>query len=138
MITFHSESIQFELENPSDVARWIEQAIAKENHETGNIDYIFCSDNYLLELNKEHLNHDTYTDIITFNYCEDNVVSSDIFVSIDRVKENAKTFEVSFENELNRVMIHGILHLVGYNDKTEAEQQVMRSKEDFYLSLRSN
>lgn len=135
MITFHSESIQFELENASIITSWIEEAINKENFQVGEIAYIFCSDAYLLDLNKEHLDHDTFTDIITFNYCEDDIVHSDIFISIDRVRENAELFKVSFDDELHRVMIHGVLHLVGYNDKTEQEQIQMRSKEDFYLSL---
>lgn len=137
MITIHSEEVRFDLSKPEETIQWIEQAIQKEGFNVGDITYIFCSDEYLLKLNKEHLNHDTYTDIITFNYCEDQLVNADIFISIDRVKENADEFDVSFENELNRVMIHGILHLVGYNDKNQEQQKEMTSKEDFYLSLRS-
>lgn len=137
MIAFYSEEVEFDLNNPEETIQWVEQVTQKEGYKMGNLAYIFCSDEYLLKLNKEHLNHDTYTDIITFNYCEDKLLNADIFISIDRVKENANEFEVSFENELNRVMIHGVLHLVGYNDKTQEQQKEMTSKEDFYLSLRS-
>jgi rRNA maturation RNase YbeY len=102
---------------------------------TGEINYVFCSDLYLHKINLEHLNHDTYTDIITFNYCEEDIISGDIFISIDRVKENSITYHTNFQKELNRVMIHGILHLVGFDDKSESDKELMRSKEDFYLSL---
>lgn len=136
MISFYSEDISFELQNTNLTIVWIESTLKEEDKTLGEISYIFCSDDYLHKINMEHLNHDTYTDIITFNYCEDNVVSADIFISIDRVKENAKTYDVDFSQELNRVLIHGVLHLVGYNDKTDEEQVIMTSKEDFYLSLR--
>lgn len=135
-ISFHSESITFSLENKDDVVVWIKETISAENKILGEVSYIFCSDEYLYEMNVEHLNHDTYTDIITFNYCENNTISADIFISIDRVKENAKTYKVEFVDELHRVIIHGILHLVGYNDKSDEQQKEMTSREDFYLSLR--
>ena len=100
----------------------------------GTISIIFCSDNYLLEVNKQYLNHNYFTDIITFNNVEDSVISGDLFISLDRVKENAETFHSKFVVELYRVVFHGILHLIGYNDKTETEKKLMRQKEDFYLS----
>lgn len=135
-VSFHSEAISFDLSDIPKTTDWIVAVIENEGKKLGEINYVFCSDEYLLKMNIEHLNHDTYTDIITFNYCEQDVISSDIFISIDRVKENASTFSVSFVDELDRVIIHGVLHLLGYNDKTEEEQEQMTLKEDFYLSLR--
>lgn len=108
--------------------------IKKELKEVGDITVIFCSDEYLLEMNKEYLNHDYYTDIITFDYVEGNVISGDLFISVDRVRDNALQFDSTLLKELYRVVFHGTLHLVGYKDKTEDEKVVMRSKEDFYLS----
>lgn len=136
-ISFLSEGISFDVENPEELIRWITETIIHENKILGELSYIFCSDDYLHQINLEYLNHDTYTDIITFNYCEENHVSGDIFISIDRIKENAITYKTSFENELNRVIIHGVLHLIGYNDKTDEQQNEMTAKEDFYLSLHS-
>lgn len=136
-ISFFAEGIPFELENQNDIQSWIENTISKEDKMVGEISYIFCSDDYLHEINLEHLQHDTYTDIITFNYNVEDVISADIFISIDRVEENATTFSTTFQNELCRVIIHGVLHLLGYNDKSDSEKEVMRSKEDFYLSLLS-
>jgi rRNA maturation RNase YbeY len=95
---------------------------------------IFCSDEYLLDVNKKYLNHDYYTDIITFDYVEDKIISGDIFISSDRVRENANQFNVSFEMELFRIIIHGILHLLGYKDKTKKDKSLMTEKENFYLS----
>lgn len=135
MISFFSEDISFELGDAASVEHWIQTTIQKEGKNLGEISFIFCSDSYLHQINLTHLNHDTYTDIITFNYNEEAVLNGDIFISIDRVKENATTYNVSFENELNRVMIHGVLHLAGYEDKTDQEKAAMRAKEDFYLSL---
>ena len=135
-ISFDSEDISFELENAESMQKWIKKTIVNESKTLGEISYIFCSDEYLNKINIEHLDHDTYTDIITFNYCEGDLINSDIFISIDRIKENAISFKNSFEDELSRVIIHGILHLVGYDDKTDDEKVVMRSKEDFYLTLR--
>ncbi|MCE4564090.1 rRNA maturation RNase YbeY [Maribellus sp. CM-23] len=108
--------------------------IEKELREIGDISVIFCSDEYLLKMNKEYLNHDYYTDIITFDYVEGNVISGDLFISVDRVKDNAVQFDSTLLKELYRVVFHGTLHLVGYKDKTEEEKVLMRSKEDFYLS----
>ncbi|PCI98996.1 MAG: rRNA maturation RNase YbeY [Flavobacteriales bacterium] len=135
LISFFSEDIAFQLDNQNNTALWAQKTISKEAKKTGDITYVFCSDTYLHKINLEHLNHDTFTDIITFNYCDGDLISGDIFISIDRVKENAITFHTTFKEELNRVMIHGILHLVGYNDKSDSDKELMRSKEDFYLSL---
>jgi rRNA maturation RNase YbeY len=134
-ISFLSEDISFDVENQNELVRWITETITLENKDLGELSYVFCSDDYLHQINLEYLNHDTYTDIITFNYCEENHVSGDIFISIDRINENAITYKTSFENELNRVIIHGVLHLIGYNDKTDEQQNEMTAKEDFYLSL---
>ena len=135
MIAFNNE-IEFKLENKDDLQEWITQTIEKERYKLGEVNYIFCSDEQLLEKNIEFLNHDTYTDIISFDYTLGNLISGDIFISIDRVTENSNSFKTSFNDELNRVMIHGILHYCGYNDKSEEEKNLMRSKEDYYLSLR--
>ena len=114
---------------------WLEKVVYTENKKLGEIAIIICKDDYLLEKNIKFLNHDTLTDVITFDYCSDKKISGDIFISIDRVKENAKKFKVTFLNELDRVMVHGLLHLLGYNDKTEAEAKKMK-KENFYLSIK--
>ena len=132
MIEFHYE-INFSLKNKMSISKWIDHTIRTENKITGDINYIFCSDDYLLARNIKYLNHDSLTDIITFNYCEGNKINCDIMISIDRVKENSSIFDTSFLEELYRVMIHGILHLVGYDDKTEKEKNIMRKKEEFYL-----
>ncbi len=108
--------------------------INNEIKKPGALSFIFCSDNYLLEMNINYLNHNYFTDIITFNYVKENTIAGDLFISIERVGENAKTFNNSFLKELYRVVFHGVLHLIGYNDKTEEEKKVMREKEDFYLS----
>ncbi len=135
LISFFSEDIDFELEYQSKIESWIHTTILKEGKKPGEITYVFCSDNYLHKINLEHLNHDTFTDIITFNYCNDDLVNTDIFISIDRIRENSDIFQTTFQDELNRVIIHGILHLVGYDDKSISEKEIMRAKEDFYLSL---
>lgn len=114
--------------------KWLNQVISNEAKEEGDITYIFCNDDYLLEKNIRFLNHNTLTDVITFDYCEGNSVSGDIFISIERVKENSEVFKVDFLTELNRVIVHGLLHLLGYKDKTERESNLMRKKENYYLS----
>ena len=114
--------------------KWLNQVISNEAKKEGDITYIFCYDDYLLEKNIRFLNHNTLTDVITFDYCEGNSVSGDIFISIERVKENSEVFKVDFLTELNRVMVHGLLHLLGYKDKTERESNLMRKKENYYLS----
>ena len=137
MILFNSEEIDFSLPNEQSIIKWVESTINAEGKILGEISYIFCDDKYLHNINLEYLQHDTYTDIITFDYTEMNIISSDIFISIDRIKENAKTFTNSFDNELHRVIIHGVLHLLGYKDKSAADAKMMRAKEDFYLTLLS-
>lgn len=138
MINFHSESIDFSLKNESTIEKWLAKAIESEGFTLGELNLIFCSDLFLYDLNVKYLNHDTYTDIITFNYVENKLLSGDLYISIDRITENALKFNVSFEEELSRVMVHGCLHLMGYNDKTNEESVIIRAKEDFYLALLSN
>lgn len=118
----------------SPLKRHIKKLINSEFKKNGEISLILCSDKYLLEINIEYLKHNYYTDIITFNYVEGNIISGDLFISVDRVKENSTEFNTSLIKELYRVIFHGILHLIGYNDKTEEEQKIMRGKEDLYLS----
>ncbi len=137
MVYFFTEDIDFTLDASNKIASWITEIIASENKQVKTINYIFCSDTYLLDKNQTYLNHDTFTDIVTFDNSESIAeIEADIFISIDRVKENATTLNVSFENELHRVIIHGILHLLGQNDKSEAEKKEMRKKEEACLSLR--
>lgn len=134
MIEFNYET-DFQLKGHVKFADWISRVVASEGGEMVQVDYIFCSDQYLLELNKKHLNHDTFTDIITFDYSEGKRICGDIFISVDRVTENAQQFAVAFETELLRVMAHGLLHLFRYNDKTEAQKNQMRLKEDEKIKL---
>ena len=136
MIHFFSEDIKFELPSPTAVESWLTGVIAREDHQLGDLNYIFCSDDFLLELNQKYLQHHQLTDILTFDQSDTPlVVSGDIYVSIDRVQENAGNYEVPVEQELKRVMVHGILHLMGYNDKTPEQRAEMRKKEEAYLSL---
>lgn len=128
---------QFDFSDKNAVSNWLSDTIKTENYSQGTVNYIFCGDDYLLELNVKHLKHNTLTDIITFSYNMGKTINADIFISIDRVRENAEKFAVTFQDELHRVMIHGILHLCGYKDKTEEEKSLMRNKEDYYLSLRA-
>ena len=117
--------------------QWITTIVENNKKEVGEISYIFCSDEQLLEINKEFLNHDYYTDIITFDYSEADVISGDLFISIERIKDNAKTLKTSYQEELHRVIIHGVLHLLGYKDKTEVESENMRKLEDECLLILS-
>jgi rRNA maturation RNase YbeY len=133
---FHSEDILFELDQKPAISSWLSCSITSENKTPGEISYVFCSDDFLHKMNVKHLYHNTLTDIITFDYCQADLINGEMFISIDRVKDNAKDFGVSFEKELHRVMVHGIMHLCGYKDKTVEDQNVMSSKEDFYLNLR--
>jgi rRNA maturation RNase YbeY len=136
-ILFFSEETNFKIGKKSKRREWLTDVIQKEDREPGQISIILCNDSYLLEMNKQYLNHDYYTDIITFDYSEgDKILSGDLFISVDRVEENASTLAVNFDHELDRVMVHGILHLIGYNDKTSREKSEMRKKEEGYLSLR--
>ncbi|MEC4003554.1 rRNA maturation RNase YbeY [Flavobacterium sp. SUN052] len=129
MISFNYE-VEFQLDNEEQFSSWISRVILSENKKEGDINYIFCDDDYILEINKQYLDHDYYTDIISFDYSVGNELHGDIFVSIDRVKENAHDFSVSFDEELKRVIVHGILHYAGYKDKSEEDETLMRQKED--------
>lgn len=136
-ISFYNEDVSIKIEDRKKKKYWIKNTIEKEGFICNEISIIFCSDEYLLKINKEYLNHDYYTDIITFNYVDNKNISGDIFISIDRVKENADEYSVSFENELNRVIIHGVLHLIGFDDKDNSSKKIMTEKEDEYLSVYS-
>ena len=129
MITFNSET-SFTLKNQNKLVKWIGDVVSSEGFQVAEINYIFCDDSYLNKINQEFLNHDTFTDIISFDYTLGKEVGGDIFISIERVLENAEKFNEVFENELYRVMIHGILHFMGYKDKTKKEKTLMRTKED--------
>lgn len=133
MISFNYET-DFRLEEEQQYQAWISDAIKDENCNEGELNYIFCDDNYLHKINVEYLNHDTLTDIISFDYSMGKELHGDIFISIERVADNAKDFEVDFSKELQRVMIHGVLHYCGYKDKTDDEKQIMRTKEELYMS----
>lgn len=133
-IHFSNNNIIFNLKRKTELKNWIASIVKKEKHALGELNYIFVSDESLLKINIEYLKHNTYTDIITFNYNEGKKIAGDIFISVDRVKENSQKFDVTFEEELHRVMIHGVLHLCGYKDKTRADSDLMRKKEN--LSLR--
>ena len=134
-IRFASQDIDFELLEAEKVKNWISQVIQLRGKRVGNISYLFCDDEYLLGVNQQHLNHDTYTDIITFDYVAADLISGDIMISIDRVGENASQFEVPFELELRRVIIHGVLHLLGQGDKSDDEATEMRRQEEESLAL---
>ena len=136
MISFNYET-DFKLENTVIISQWISSVINEEQCKEGEINYVFCSDEYLHKINLDFLNHDTLTDIISFDYSVGKELHGDIYVSIDRVKDNAIDFNTSFKDELARVIIHGILHYCGYKDKSETEEKIMRSKEDYYLAKRS-
>lgn len=153
MINFQTENIKFTLKNKTLLKKWIKSIVDKKKQKTGEITFVFCSDDYLLNINKQYLHHDTYTDIVTFDYSTDNLekvsksgnhkkngmasrtISGDIFISIDRIKENAEKYSKSFENELNRVIIHGILHLLGFTDKTKTAKEEMTKQENSCLNL---
>lgn len=134
-IHFSIEKEGFKLKDKMKIKAWITSVVKQEGKRIGHIAYMFCDDEQVLEANISYLDHDTYTDIITFDYVEGDVVSGDILISVDRVKENANLFQCSFEQELHRVIIHGILHLLGVGDKTEEEAAVMRKREEMALAL---
>lgn len=134
MIVFNYET-DFQLDNEEIYQNWLAEVIESENKEEGEINYIFCDDDYLYEINVQYLEHETLTDIISFDYTLGNLISGDIFISIERVKDNAQDFGVSFEEELKRVMVHGILHYCGYKDKTEADEKLMRTKEEEKMKM---
>ncbi len=136
MVSYHCEDIRFDFKGKVLNNKWLKLVAESEVKRLGDISIIFCSDPYILDINQRYLQHDYFTDIITFDYCEGKVLSGDLFISIDTVRENAREYGTTFEEELNRVMVHGLLHLIGYDDHTPAEQQEMRGKEDYYLSIR--
>jgi rRNA maturation RNase YbeY len=135
-ITYQSEDVKFPVIKCLETNVWIKQVARLYNKRIGEVAYIFCSDDKILEINKQYLNHDYYTDIITFDYTEGNEISGDIFVSLDTVKSNSQKFNTQYEEELCRVLIHGILHLCGFDDETPEEKALMREKEDAALALR--
>ena len=134
MINFNYES-DFNLDNEEAIAAWLSAVIVSEKKKEGEINYIFCNDEYLHKINLEYLNHDTLTDIISFDYTVGNELNGDVFVSIERVQDNAKDFEVSFDEELKRVLVHGVLHYCGYKDKDEESERIMRLKEDEKIAM---
>lgn len=134
-IRFSVQSGDFELQEPLKVKKWLSEVILRRGKSVGNINYLFCDDEYLLGVNRQYLNHDTYTDIITFDYVAGGLISGDIMISTERVGENAVKFEVPFEQELHRVIVHGVLHLLGQGDKSEAEALEMRRQEEAVLTL---
>ena len=138
MIRFFTEDVKFNLPKKLLLKKWLKSVIEDYQKKVGDINFIFASDEYLYDLNIKYLNHDYYTDVITFSYNEGNKISGDIYISIDRVKDNAKKYSVDFFDELHRVMVHGVLHLLGYEDDTEEKKLTMRSKEDFYLQQLKN
>jgi rRNA maturation RNase YbeY len=136
-VHFFCEDVVFKLKNVRKTTSWIKSSILNEGKTLGELNFIFCSDSHLLKMNIEYLQHNTYTDIITFDNSEEKgLISGDIFISIDRIGENALKFQKSKDDELHRVIIHGVLHLLGYSDKTANKKTIMRRKEDAYLSLR--
>lgn len=136
MISYNYET-EFFLKSETQLSDWILASVLEEKKRLGELNYIFCDDDYLLRINQDFLNHDTLTDIISFDYSVGNELHGDIYISVDRVRENAKDYSVSFDEELARVMIHGVLHYCGYKDKTDDDQFIMTSKEDYYLAKRS-
>ena len=134
MISFNYET-DFKLTSKAKFSNWLSTVIISENKKEGEINYIFCDDDYLLEINQQYLHHDTLTDIISFDYSVGNELHGDIFISIERVKDNAADFNVSFEDELKRVMVHGVLHYCGYKDKSDADEQLMRVKEEEKMKM---
>lgn len=137
MIRYFCEDIRFTYKNKLANNRWLKMVAGSEIRKIGDINVIFCSDNYILDVNMKYLQHDYFTDIITFDYCEGKVLSGDLFISVDSVRENSIEFATDFEEELHRVIVHGVLHLIGYDDHTEEEKKVMRQKENYYLQMRS-
>ncbi len=136
MISYYFQDTDFVFRDRRKTGEWLKIAAESEIFRIGDISIIFCSDNYILDINQKFLQHDYFTDIITFDYCEGDRLSGDLFISVDSVRENAVEFGTEFKDELNRVIIHGLLHLIGYDDHTEEDIKMMRSKENYYLSLR--
>lgn len=138
MIKYFSEGIDFDLKGKLANNRWLRFVAEAETKRIGDVNIIFCSDPYILDVNIKYLGHDYFTDIITFDYVEENVLSGDLFISVDSVRDNAAFYGTEFPVELRRVMVHGLLHLIGYDDHSPEDQKMMRSKEDYYLSLRES
>ena len=136
MISYFFEDTSFVYKGKARNNRWLKLVAESEIRRLGEVNIIFCSDPYILDINLRYLQHDYFTDIITFDYCEGDKLSGDLFISVDSVRENALFYGTEFEEELHRVIVHGLLHLTGYDDHSEAEKKVMRSKENYYLSLR--
>jgi len=134
-ISFFAEDVSFHLKQKKILKNWLREICLLHQYKAGNIHFIFCSDTYLLALNKQYLKHNTYTDIITFDYTEDKLISGDIFISIHRVKENATQLNISFDDELYRVMAHGVLHLIGFKDKNPKAKMLMTAAEDKALGI---
>ena len=134
-VKYFNEDVPFPKLTRRIITNWIKETIRLEEKVIGDISFIFCSDDYLLEVNKKYLTHDYYTDIITFDYVENGIINGDIFISTDRVKENAIQFSITFEDELNRILIHGVLHLLGYKDKIKEDKTLMTFKENYYLNV---
>ena len=137
MIRYFQEDIRFDLKQKMQNNRWLKMVAGSEMRRIGAVNIIFCSDNYILDVNMRYLQHDYFTDIITFDYCVKDILSGDLFISIDSVRENALFYGVPFADELDRVMVHGLLHLIGYDDHTEEQIREMRAKEDYYLQMKA-
>ena len=138
MVRYFLEDVKFTFKNKLLNNKWLKTVAESEIRRLGNVNIIFCSDPYILDVNLKYLGHDYFTDIITFDYCEGKLLSGDLFISIDSVRENSIFYNTEFEQELNRVIVHGILHLIGYDDHTESDIATMRAKEDYYLQLRES
>ena len=136
MITYFSEDVKFVLKGKLLNNRWLKMVVESEVKRLGDLSIIFCSDPYILDINLRYLQHDYVTDIITFDYCEGDRISGDLFISIDSVRENARIYGATFEDELDRVMVHGVLHLLGYDDHTDEQTAVMRGKENYYVNMK--
>ena len=136
MISYFTEGVKFELKGKLLNNRWLKMVVESEVKRMGDLSIIFCSDPYILDVNLRYLQHDYFTDIITFDYCEGDKISGDLFISIDSVRENALFYGATFEDELDRVMVHGVLHLLGYDDYTPEEVAEMRAKENYYVNIK--
>ena len=136
MVSYFCEDINFTFKGKLLNNRWLKMVVESEIKKLGDLSIIFCSDNYILDVNMKYLQHDYFTDIITFDYCESNIVSGDLFISVDSVRENSILYGTEFEDELDRVMVHGVLHLLGYDDHSDTDVALMREKENYYISLK--
>lgn len=136
MVSYFFEDTNFKFNRRRLTSQWLKFTAESEIKRIGQVNIIFCSDNYILDINQKYLQHDYFTDIITFDYCEGKTLSGDLFISVDTVRENAIFYGTEFDDELNRVIVHGLLHLIGYDDHSEEDQKTMRSKEDYYLEQR--